>query len=448
VTPIDRGDRGPRGELRAQIALAIPLAGQQLGFQLMGLVDAAMLGRWSDAALAGATVGNNLLFTITALGLGIVMGLDTVIPQRLGAGRDADARRALAAGLRIAVVVGAACTLVAAASPGVLSLAGVTVDVRADAAAYTIARALGIVPYLAGVAMRSYLAARGVTRPLIAAVVAGNLANLGLDALLIFGAHLGVLGAAAATVTVQVLTLLLYRVAVRAVDRGDAHATGADDAAGRRADAREILRYGLPVGGQICAEVGIFGVATVIAARLGTLAAAGHGIALGMASLTFSVAVGIGAATSVRVGHAVGAGDLALARRRGGIGLVIGLVVMATFAALLLALPRPLAELFSDDPAVAAAAVPLLMIAALFQLSDGTQAIGAGALRGLGDTRATLVANLVGHYGVGLPISLSLAFAAGMGAPGLWWGLSAGLTATAAVLVGRFAVQTRAAASP
>jgi MATE family multidrug resistance protein len=243
-------------------------------------------------------------------------------------------------------------------------------------------------------------------------------------------------------VTVQLLTLVLYRASVRAVDGGDATA---DDAAGRRADAREILRYGVPVGGQICAEVGIFGVATVIAARLGTLAAAGHGIALGLASLTFSAAVGIGAATSVRVGHAVGAGDLRLARHRGAIGLVVGLCVMSTFALVFLALPRPLAELFSDDPAVAAAAVPLLMIAALFQLSDGTQAISAGALRGLGDTRATLVANLVGHYAVGLPISLSLAFAAGMGAPGLWWGLSAGLTVTAAVLVGRFVVRTRVA---
>jgi MATE family multidrug resistance protein len=325
----------------------------------------------------------------------------------------------------------------------VLSLVGVAEEVRGDATAYTIARSLGVVPYLAGVAMRSYLAARGVTRPLIVAVVAGNLANLALDGALIFGAGLGVLGAATATVTVQLLTLLLYRTSVRAVDRDDGRAAAGDDAAGRRADAREILRYGVPVGGQICAEVGIFGVATVIAARLGTLAAAGHGIALNLASLTFSVAVGIGAATSVRVGHAIGAGDRALARRRGAIGLVVGLVVMATFAVLLLALPRQLAELFSGDPAVVAAAVPLLMIAALFQLSDGTQAIGAGALRGLGDTRATLVANLVGHYAVGLPIALSLAFAAAMGAPGLWWGLSAGLTVTAAVLVGRFAIQTR-----
>jgi MATE family multidrug resistance protein len=443
----------PVGELRAQVALAIPLVGQQLGFQLMGLVDAALLGRWSDAALAGATVGNNLLFAITALGLGVVMGLDTVIPQRLGAGRDADARRALTAGLRLAVGVGAVLTAVAACSTGVLGLAGVEPAVRDEAQVYTIARALGITPYLAGVAMRSYLAARGVTRPLIVAVVAGNLANLGLDVVLIYGAQLGVIGAATATFTVQVLTLVLYRVAVRAVDRHSAlpfgsAATAAAPAPHRdalRADAREISHYGLPVGGQICAEVGIFGVATVLAGRLGTLAAAGHGIALGMASLTFSVAVGIGSATSVRVGHAIGAGDVALARRRGVIGFGTGLIAMGAFALVLLAAPQPIAAVFTDDPAVIRAAMPLLMIAALFQLSDGTQAIGAGALRGLGDTRATLVANLIGHYFVGLPISLSLAFAVGLGAPGLWWGLSAGLFVTAVALVVRFVARTRTA---
>jgi MATE family multidrug resistance protein len=143
------------------------------------------------------------------------------------------------------------------------------------------------------------------------------------------------------------------------------------------------------------------------------------------------------------VGHAIGAGDLALARRRGSIGLVVGGVVMGTFALTFVAIPGALAGLVTNDPAVVAATIPLLQIAALFQLSDGAQAIAAGALRGIGDTRATFVGNVLGHYGVGLAISLSLAFGAGMGAPGLWWGLSAGLTATAAYLLQRFLAGTR-----
>jgi MATE family multidrug resistance protein len=152
--------------------------------------------------------------------------------------------------------------------------------------------------------------------------------------------------------------------------------------------------------------------------------------------------VGVGSATSVRVGHAVGAGDFALARRRGMLGLALGLSVMSGFALVFVVAPAALAAMFTDDAAVIAATIPLLQIAAVFQLSDGTQAIGAGALRGLGDTRATLIGNLIGHYGIGLAISLSLAFAANLGAPGLWWGLSAGLTATAIYLIARFLAGT------
>ncbi|MDB4964035.1 MAG: Multi antimicrobial extrusion protein [Myxococcales bacterium] len=435
--------RGDASERRALIALAVPLVAQQLGFQLMGSVDAAWLGRYSDSALAAAGVGNNLLFAITSIGLGIVMGLDTVIPQAVGAGRTEDARRYLHAGLRLAVLVGLAATLVVLATPLLLQVADVPEVVADEARIYVYLRAIGVVPFLLSVALRSYLAARNVTRPLIIAVVVGNIANAALDAVLIFGVEsigippLGVTGAAIATVSVQIVIVVVYFAAARGVDGGEPRPRSS------RADVVEIARYGIPVGGQLFAEVGIFGVATLLAANLGTLPAAAHTIALNLASFTFSAAVGIGAATSVRVGHAVGSGDLPLARRRGLIGLRIGVVVMASSAVMFLVIPGPIARLFSDDPAVLAVTAPLLMVAALFQLSDGAQAIGAGALRGLGDTRATLVGNVIGHYGVGLGVSLVCAYVLGLGVLGLWIGLSVGLTATAVYLASRFMIRTR-----
>jgi MATE family multidrug resistance protein len=430
-------------ELRAQLALAVPLAAQQLGFQLMGLVDAAWLGRYSDTALAAAGIGNNLLFAITSIGLGVVMGLDTVIPQAIGAGRIDDARRYLHGGLRIAVLIGLAATLLVIATPMLLDVADVPADVAAEARVYVYLRAVGVVPFLLSVALRSYLAARGVTRPLIIAVVVGNLANAALDYVLIFGVDaigippLGVIGAALATISVQVVIVVVYFASVRVVDGDQPRPIS------QRADLIEILRYGVPVGGQLFAEVGIFGVATMLAANLGTVPVAAHTIALTVSSFTFSAAVGIGAATAVRVGHAIGAGDTPLARRRGLIGLVLGVGVMASFALVFVAIPGPIVRLFSDDPRVLTVAVPLFMVAALFQLSDGAQAIGAGALRGLGDTRATLIGNLIGHYGIGLGISLTCAYAFGMGVVGLWVGLSVGLTVTALYLVARFLAGTR-----
>ncbi|MBA3454396.1 MAG: MATE family efflux transporter, partial [Deltaproteobacteria bacterium] len=275
-----------RSELRAQIALAVPLAAQQLGFQLMGLVDAAWLGRYSDTALAAAGIGNNLLFAVTAIGLGIVMGLDTVIPQAIGGGRIEDARRFLHAGLRLAVLIGIAATLVVIAMPLLLDVADVPADVAEEARVYVYLRAVGVVPFLVSVALRSYLAARSVTRPLIIAVVLGNLANAALDVVLIFGVDaigippLGVIGAAAATVSVQIVIIVVYFAAARAVDHD------APRPVSTRADLVEVLRYGLPVGGQLFAEVGIFGVATMLAANLGTVPVAAHTIALTVSSFT------------------------------------------------------------------------------------------------------------------------------------------------------------------
>lgn len=448
----------PRSELRAQIALALPLAAQQLGFQLMGTVDAAWLGRYDDTALAAAGVGNNLLFAISSLGLGLVMGLDSLIPQAIGAHRYADARRYLHAGLRLSVLAGLAATLIVLATPPVLSVAGVADDVAHEAAVYVYLRSIGIVPFLLSVALRSYLAAHNVTRPLIIAVVVGNIVNALLDYALIFGVSalglppLGVIGAAVATVSVQVAIVFIYLGSVRALDPDGPRGPKAPGdpsplPKSTRADLMAIVRIGGPVAGQLFAEIGIFGVATVIAASMGTLPAAGHTIALNLSSITFAVALGVGAATSVRVGHAVGAGDLALARRRGMIGFAMGLCVMAAFALVFVTVPGVLARAFTSDAAVIGAAVPLLMIAALFQLSDGAQAIGAGALRGLGETRATLIGNVIGHYAIGLGISLGLGFGAGLGAPGLWLGLSAGLTVTALYLFLRFLSATKPGAS-
>jgi len=449
VTHRRAGPIEPPSELAAQIRLAAPLALQQLGFQLMGTVDAALLGHAGDTALAASGLGNNLLFAITSIGLGIVMGLDSVIPQAIGAGRVADARRYLAAGLRLAVIVGLACSVVVLASPLVLRLGAIPSDVSDEARTYVYLRAIGIVPFLLSVALRSYLAAHNVTRPLLVAVIAGNVANALLDLALIFGIDsiglppLGIVGAAIATVSVQIVIVAVYFASVRAVDDQRLRASEAPRPASTRADLVAIVRYGGPIGGQLFAEVGIFGVATILAAHLGKLPAAAHSIALNLASFTFAVAVGIGSATTVRVGHAIGAGDVALARRRGLYGVAVGLSVMAACAIVFLAIPDVIATLFTDDPEVVGATVPLLQIAALFQLSDGAQAIGAGALRGLGHTRATLIGNLVGHYGVGLGISLALTFGLGLGAPGLWWGLSAGLTATAIYLIIRFLLATR-----
>jgi MATE family multidrug resistance protein len=442
------------GAVREHVSLALPLAAQQIGLQLMGAVDIAMLGRWDPDALAGAGVANGLVFSVSCVGMGIVMGLDTLVPQALGAGERGAARSLLRDGLRVALLVGLPATLLVLATPLLLPLFGIDERVAYQAKIFVWARAFGVAPFLLQVALRSYLSAHGRTRPLVVAVIAGNVINLVFDYVLIYGdrglvslglpaigiPEMGVIGAAAATSSVQIATLVYYALSVRALHRSEPPPPATTASA-----VRKIFALGTPVGLQLLAEVGVFALTGVLAARIGSDAAAAHSVAIQLASFTFSVAVGVGAATSVRVGRAVGAGDTRGARSAGNIGLALGMVVMACSAAVFVVAPAALAGLFTDDAIVIAAAVPLVQIAALFQLSDGAQAVAAGALRGAGDTRAAFWANVAGHYGLGLGISLWLAFGAGLGTSGLWWGLSAGLTLTAVILVARFARVTRTA---
>jgi MATE family multidrug resistance protein len=436
-----------RRELDAQIRLAVPLAIGHLGHQVLGLVDTVMLGHYSETALAASGVGNSLLFVVTVLGIGIVMGLDTLVPQALGANEPERARRLLWQGVWMSVIVGVPLCGVTVAMPLLLPLAGVESAVSEEAARYVLGRMPAIVPTLLFVACRSYLQAKNVTVPIVIAMVLSNVVNVALDGLLIFGdggleavglpaigaPELGAFGAAIGSTIVSVISLAIVALAVRMVHDTPPSSRGFD-----RALFGAIARLGGPIGLQLVAEVGIFALTTVLAARLGTIPAAAHQIALSLASFMFSAIMGIGAATSVRVGRAVGAGDTAGARAAGLAGVGLGAAAMSISAIAFVAFAPNLARMFTSDTVVIDAAVPLLMIAAVFQLSDGIQGVTAGALRGAGDTKSALYANIFGHYAVGLWLAIGLGFGLGYGAPGLWWGLSAGLSVVAVILIWRF----------
>ena len=436
-----------KSELGTQLRLATPLAAQQVGMVMMGLVDTAILGRYHPDAMAGAGIGNGLVFAVTCIGLGVVLGLDPLISQAVGAGEGGRTPRLVRDGVAVAVRWGVALTVVLMATPLLLAVAGVEPAVADEARVYVYARSIGVVPFLCQMALRSFLQAHHRTAPLIWAVIVGNVVNAVLDWVLVFGDDelvelglppiglpaLGAIGAAIATTGVTIGTVAIYARAVRSIAR-----TLPRPATRPPPADRAIVRLGLPIGLQLFAEVASFALAALLAGRLGGTPAAAHQVAIQLASVSFSVTLGIGAAAAVRVGVAVGRGDHAAARHAGMVSLGLGAAVMSVSAVLLVAAAPALAALFTDRSAVIAAAVPLVQIAAVFQLSDGAQAVAAGALRGAGDTRAAFVANVIGHYAVGLPIAIGLVFYAGMGAPGLWWGLTGGLTGTAAVLIARF----------
>lgn len=435
-------------DLRELAVLSAPLIAGHAGNQLMALVDTAMVAPLGAAALGGTGIGNGLYFALTILGLGCVLGMDPVIAQALGAGETTRARRIFWQGIRVAVLVGVPLTLAVALVPLLLPVLRVDEATAEQARRYLLGRLPNVLPFLLFAASRAYVQALGTTRPIVVAMIVANLTNLVGNAFLIYGDDflawaglprvglpaMGTFGAGLSSALSQICALGVMAYAVRAIP-------APADPDRRKRDAaveRNILRIGLPVGLQMLAEVGAFASAGVLAGKISANAAAGHQIAIALASFTFTVTLGVSAASSVLVGRAVGRGDTAAARRAGVLSFVVAAAFMLVAAGVFLAIPRQLASLMAPTEDVVRATVPLLMIAAVFQISDGVQAVGAGALRGAGDTRSGLYANVVGHYFVGLPLAAILAFVLGHGAPGLWWGLSAGLTAVAAWLVLRF----------
>jgi MATE family multidrug resistance protein len=419
------------------------------------VVDTVLLGRYSEAALGGSGAAGTILFALTVIFSGTLMGLDTLVSQALGAGEEDRARRLLGAGLRMAMLLSVPLLALIAATAWLLPASGMDPDVANEGALYLLGRMPGMPAALLYGCLRSTLQARRITRPIMVAMVVGNVVNAVASWALIFGdagladlglpaiglPAMGTFGSALATSIVSWCLAGVCALAVRVVHAEGEPVTTSRDQRGELM--RSIARIGLPIGGQLLAEVGLFALTGFVAGTLGARPAAAHQVALVIASFSFSMALGIGAATSVQVGRAIGAGDVPRARRAGWLGIALGSGVMGVAGVLFLVIPGPIALLVSGDADVVAVAVPLVRIAALFQLSDAIQAVSAGALRGAGDTRSTMIFNGIGHYAIGVPVALLLCFTAELGAAGLWWGLSAGLTAVAIAQSVRFGLVTR-----
>jgi multidrug resistance protein, MATE family len=437
-------------EVWALARLAGPVALASAGVSTMNLVSSAVLGRAGTLPLAAYGLSNNVFGVLSTLAVGLMMGLDPLMSQAFGAGDRARARGLLWQGAWLALASGGAIAALGLVLPLVLEPLGIepTMAVLAGRCIWVRLPLLPVLLFFG--AQRTYLTAAGRTTPLLVATAAANAANLPLSLLLVFGGGSlpdwfgplrlvpawGAVGAALASALSLCLAALVLALAIGGVELGEARSP-----ATRRPSLADILgavRVGLPVGLHMVAEVGVFSVAGLLAGVLGEVPMAAHQIALNYATFTFTLAVGVGSAGSVRVGWAVGARDTRQARRSGLAAFATGAGGMCAGALVFLLFPGPLARLMTDRPEAIAAAAPLLMIAALFQVSDGIQGVGAGVLRGAADTRFTFVANLVGHWCIGFPIAWGLGIFFGWGITGLWWGLSLGLTAVAAAVLVRF----------
>jgi MATE family multidrug resistance protein len=424
-----------RAEIRENLRLAGPIALGQLGMMAMGIVDTALVGRVSENELAGVALGNNLVFALAMPAMGVFLAIEPIASQALGAGDRKQAHASFRAGVALAAALSLPVAILAVASLALLPLLKVDAQAIPGAHRYVLSRLPSLLPYFVFLAAKTYQQAAQRPRAAVEAVIVANVVHAAVGYVAVFGKFglpaLGGVGAGVATSASSLLmmTWVLVRGRQKETERGSA-----------RAIAPKLLRIGIPIGLQLAAEVGIFSLVALLMGRLGGRAIAAHQIAIGLASVSFMGALGIAQATSVRVGTFSGGGDRPGAERAGWIGIALGVSVMGISAIVFGTMPRLLARAFTDKEEVVAAAAALIQIAAFFQLADGAQVVSAGALRGAADTRFPLVANVLVHWGVGLPLAWFCGFTLGWGARGLWVGLTAGLFLIAISLVARYRV--------
>ena len=418
-------------EFRPMIRLAFPVVLAELGWMTMGIVDTLMVGRLSPEAIGAVGVGSSLFISVAIFSMGLMLGLDALVSRAFGAGDLEDCHRWLVHAVALALLASPLFMLVLFAMAGLLGRWGLTPTVLELTRPYLNAVTWSLPPLLLFSAFRRYLQGMGVVRPIMVALISANIVNAVFNWILIYG-HLGapamgVRGSAWSTVLARcMMAAHLFGVIVRR-ERGRSPGLFETSARIDRAWMARLIGLGFPAASQITLEVGVFAAATALAGRLPAAALAAHQIAINIAAFTFMVPLGVGSAGAVRVGQAIGRRDPRGAARAGWTALLFGVGFMACSAAVFLLLPAMLIGAFTSDPRVLEVGVSLLMVAAVFQLFDGLQAVATGVLRGLGDTRTPMIWNLAGHWFVGLPLGYVLCFTVGIGVIGLWWGLSTGL---------------------
>jgi multidrug resistance protein, MATE family len=436
---------GREGHVRPILALALPLIGGHLAQFAVGLTDTVMIGWYGVEELAALVLASSYHFTIFIMGSGFAWAVMPMVAAAAGTADDTQVRRVTRMGLWISILFGLAALPLYVWSMPILLALGQDPATAANAETYLRIIAIGLIPSLLVMTLKSYLAALGRTQVVFWVMLGSAALNALLNWALIFGnwgaPELGIAGAAIASVILQVASLLAL-IALHPRGHARIRPLPALLAPDSQAFAR-VFRLGWPIGLTNLAEVGLFSASAFMMGWVGTTALAAHGIAITLASATFMFHLGLSNAATIRAGRAYGQRD-ERGLRDGAIAIIVLSLALALLTvALFLAFPEPLVRLFLDaeDPAapgIVLLGTTLLALAALFQLADGAQVMALGLLRGVQDTRVPMVYAGLAYWAVGIPTSYLLGFPLGWGAAGIWAGLVIGLVIAGALLMWRF----------
>ncbi|WP_338860786.1 MATE family efflux transporter [Mycetohabitans rhizoxinica] len=432
--------------------LAAPLAIAQLSQMAMGVTDTILLGSLGPDALAAGGLGAALFFTTMTLLQGVLQSVSVTVAQARGAQAEHRVPSIYWTGLALSLALAVPAFVLLSFATPLLVAAGQPSALAEPVGQYARVLRWAALGSLIGIGMmRAFLPAIGAARRLLWVSVGGVALNGFLNYGLIQGAwglpRMGFLGSAAATTITVWLTALVLLALLHLPERFRPFVAGSRRP--RWSVMSELLSVGWPVAVTYGVETMLFLATSLAVGTLGAAALAAHQIALNVASITFMVPLAIAQAANVRVGYWAGARHPVEARRAGFVALALGGGFMAASGAVITWVPHGIIALYLNpqEPSNAATislAASLLAVAAVFQIVDGLQTVGAGCLRGLRDTRVPMLLAATGYWGIGYPTGYWLTFHAGLGAKGLWWGLAAGLATVACLMVARFYWKSRA----
>ena len=441
-------------ELRATFALSLPIILGNLAQAVIHATDLVLLGALGSDELAAGALGVNLYQAFVIFGMGLVTAASPLIAAERGRRPHAvrDVRLIVRKAFWAAGTICVPMWIVLWQAEPILLLIGQEPPLAREAGRFVRATQWGLLPFLLFLVLRNYVAA--LERPVWSMAVVG--VAIGFNALAgwaLINGRLGLpaLGLVGAGIGSALSCLLMFALMATVVIRHRHFQRYRLFGGLWVADwprFRAIWRMGLPIAVTLALEVTVFNAAVFLMGLIDRVSLAAHAIAIQIAALAFMVPLGIAQAATVRVGLASGAGDRGGVARAGWTAIVAGVLFALAMAALLVAAPRALIAGFIDaeapgNAAVVAHATAFLMVAAAFQVADGAQAIGAGVLRGLGDTRVPMLFAAVGYWVIGIGSGVLLAFPLGLKGLGIWLGLLIGLTAVSVMMIGRWMLRDR-----
>lgn len=430
-------------ELRDTLLLALPLIAGQLSAIGMNVVDTLLAGHYDAHTLAAVAVGAGVWSLAIVTGIGVMMSVPPSVAQLAGARRRSEIGPLFRQALWLALLLGVGLLLfIRYVGPLLLAGFGVDPGIVADTTKFIRAVAWGAPALTAYFAMRGLSEGLSLTRPTMYFGLLGLVVLAPIGYTLMYGklgfTPRGAEGSGEATALVLWIEAIAFALYLHRHRNYRDIAPFAHFEAPRWRDIGALLRLGVPMGVALMMEAGLFVCTALLIASLGAVTVASHQVAINVASITFMIPLGLAMATTVRVGNAVGRGDARAVRSAGLAGMTLSIGTQLVASTAMAVFPHAIAHAYTNDTAVAALAAQLLVLAAIFQLSDGIQVTAGGALRGLKDTTMPMIITVLAYWAIGMPTGYWLAFHEGLGARGMWMGLAAGLTAAAVLLTLRF----------